>query len=422
VTDHPNREIEVRVVLPGDDLDAQLDLSERAFGPMDAARRDQWREALAGIIAERRCLGAFIGDRPVGGALFHDMRQWWCGQPVPMAGVSNVRVAPEDRGRGIGRLLMTALLDDIAAHGYPLSVLYPATMPLYRSLGWELAGGRYTAVIPARSLFGLEPPDPAATQAGSGLPAIRRAGPGDVEAVLAVIGRVHEAARDCGPITWDAVTVRRWLADPDIYAYLCDDGFLVYRWRSGNSELVVEGAEAVSAATVHAFWSQLGAHASIAEKVYARVGPADAFWWLTRERDADMENRSMWMLRVVDAPAAIAARGFPAAVSLTVPLLIADPARPANSGRWDLTVAGGKGSLTPASAAPVQLAPALAAGPASPAELAPVALGPRGLAALYAGTPVITLRQAGLASGGSPEDDAALDAAFAASPYMLDDF
>ena len=49
-------------------------------------------------------------------------------------------------------------------------------------------------------------------------------------------------------------------------------------------------------------------------------------------------------------------------------------------------------------------------------------LGPRGLAALYAGTPAVTLRQAGLASGGSPEDDAALDAAFAATPYMLDDF
>jgi len=109
---------------------------------------------------------------------------------------------------------------------------------------------------------------------------------------------------------------------------------------------------------------------------------------------------------VVDAPAAIAARGFPAAVSLSVPLLIADHARPANSGRWDLTVAGGKGSLTPA----------------SQAEPAPVALGPRGLAALYAGTPLVTLRQAGLASGGSPEDDAALDAAFAATPYMLDNF
>ena len=45
----------------------------------------------------------------------------------------------------------------MAARGYPLSALYPATMPLYRSLGWELAGARETAVIPARSLHPLPP-------------------------------------------------------------------------------------------------------------------------------------------------------------------------------------------------------------------------------------------------------------------------
>jgi hypothetical protein len=45
-----------------------------------------------------------------------------------------------------------------------------------------------------------------------------------------------------------------------------------------------------------------------------------------------------------------------------------------------------------------------------------------GLAALYAGTPLVTLRQAGLAVGGRPADDAALDAAFAAMSFMLDAF
>ena len=49
-------------------------------------------------------------------------------------------------------------------------------------------------------------------------------------------------------------------------------------------------------------------------------------------------------------------------------------------------------------------------------------LGARGLAALYAGTPLVTLRQAGLVSGGAAEGDAVLDAAFAATPYMLDSF
>ena len=137
--------------------------------------------------------------------------------------------------------------------------------------------------------------------------------------MIAVIGRVREAARDCGPITWDAASVSRWLTDPDVYAYLCDDGFLAYQWHNGNDDLFVDAVEAISGQTVRAFWSHLGSHASMAEKVYARVGPADAFWWLARERDADVEHRSLWMLRLVDAVAAIAARGFPPAVSLSHP-------------------------------------------------------------------------------------------------------
>jgi len=434
----PPADLEIRPLRPGDDPDAQLDLAERAFGPGSGADRDRRLRSLSRLVAGGRYLGAFAGGRPAAAAAIQDMRQWWRGRPVPMAGVSSVTVAPEYRGLGIGRLLMTALLDEIAARRYPLSALFPATMPLYRSLGWELAGARDTAVIPARSLLRLVPPDAlppdalppdavppdALPPAPPAPPRLHRAGPGDAEAVTAVLGRVHEAARDCGPITWDAASAAEWLADPGLYAYLAEDGVLAYRWH--HRDLFAERAEAISARTVRGFWAQLGSHASIADNVQARIGPASAFWWLTQERDAQIARRSRWMLRVVDAAAAIAARGFPAGVSVRVPVRIADGARPANSGRWQLTVAGGAGTLEP-------LGPAGTAGPAStvgtagPASTAalpasPLTLGARGLAALYAGTPLVTLRQAGLAAGGTAADDAALDAAFAATPYMLDAF
>jgi predicted acetyltransferase len=394
VTDHPDATpILIRAVRPDDDLDAQFDLAERSFGPSSRAGRDQRRRAVADPIAAGRTLGAFHGDRPVG--------------------VASVKVAPEDRGRGVARRLMTALLDEVAARGHPLSALYPATMPLYRSLGWELAGVRDTAVIPTRSLRDLMPPDPMVLAAGpdvaAGSARLRRAAPADAEAAVSVIGRVHQAARDCGPITWDVASVAGRLADPDLYTYLCDDGFLIYRWHHGNDALFVEGAEAISAPAQRALWAHVGSHASIADQVFARVGPADVFWWLIRERDGDVHHRSMWMLRVVDAPAAIAARGFPAAVSVAVPLAVHDDARPANSGRWALTVTNGRGVLDLLTSSGARADP-------------PLTLGARGLAALYAGTPVSTLRQAGLAAGGSPADDAALDTAFAGTAYMLDAF
>jgi predicted acetyltransferase len=414
-------DVVIRPITGDDDMDAQLDLGQRAFGVYSAGQRAGW-SYLAGLRAGQGLfLGAFAGGVPAGAAMIHDMRQWWLGRAVPCAGIASVKVAPEYRGGGIGRRLMTALLDAVAERGYPLSALYPATMPIYRSLGWELAGGRYVATVPARSLRTLVGPDTAAIPSGARTaaareaaePEIRRAGPGNTAEVIAVIGRAHQAARDAGPLTWDEGPTRQWLGEPDRYSYLAgDDGYACYGWGGdGHDNLVVERVHAVTPESLRALWSVIASHSSVARTVTALTAPNDPFWWLTAERDATITKRSMWMLRLVDAPGAIAARGFAPSVSVTVPLEVHDQARPANSGRWRLTVADGKGALIPDG-------PAIADG--SPA--APLRLGARGLAALYAGTPAGTLRLSGLASGGSPDDDAALDAAFAATAYTLDDF
>ena len=114
--------------------------------------------------------------------------------------------------------------------------------------------------------------------------------------------------------------------------------------------------------------------------VRAQVGPSDPFWWLLREQEANIDERESWMLRLLDAPAAIAARGFPA-VDLAVPLVVADDLCPANSGRWELTVRAGAGRLSGYRTSRG----------ASPGHAAPPATG-------------------------------TLDTAFAATPYMLDDF
>jgi predicted acetyltransferase len=402
-------DVEIRALRADDDLDAQLDLSERAFGAKNASERETWHRLMDVAISSGGALAVFDDGRAVGGAVCYEMRQWWCGRPVPMAGVSGVKIAPEDRGRGIGRRIMTALLEDIAARGYPLSVLYPATMPIYRSLGWELAGGRYSMTVPSRSLWSLMPPDTAVPDASAGeraRPGLRRAGPADATAVIDVLGRVHEALRDSGPVTWGPGMAAIYLGRQDRYHYLSDDGFTSYWWEDGG-KLFVQSVQSATAETTRALWSVIASHGSIAESVQAWIDPSSPLWWLTAERDADIRSRRMWMLRVVDAPAAIAARGFPAAVSVTATLIINDQSRPANSGRWLLTVAGGKGELAPAGTGPGE----------------PLILGARGLAALYAGAPVAALRQAGLAGGASdPAADAALDAAFAATPYILDAF
>ena len=396
----------VRPLTPDDDLEPELDLSGRAFGPFGPAEREERLAASRLTVAGGRALGAFDGAALVGAARYLDLRQWWHGRPLPMAGVAGVKVAPHEQGRGLGRLLMTAVLEQMAERGYPLSALFPATASLYRSLGWELAGGRYEVAVPARSLRALLKPDHAvAADAVAGGPVFRPAGPADAAEMIDVLSRLHAAGTGCGPVTYDEAQLATMLAG-DVYLYLAPDGVLGYRWDTASDEVLVYWAAAGSAATTRAMWSIVSSHGTIVRGVRAVVGPDDPVTWLTAEPDVTLARAEQWMLRLLDAPAAIAGRGFPAVASLSVPLAVADSQLPANSGDWQLEVSNGAAALTPA----------------RPGSAAALRLGARGLAALYAGTPLATLRVAGLAAGGTPDADAALDAAFAATPYMTDSF
>jgi predicted acetyltransferase len=376
------------------DLDAALDIRTRAFGYVEPSDAAIWKQAMEAVITDGRALAVYDGARLLAMARINQFTQWWHGRQLPMAGIGGVVVAPEERGRGVGRALMLAILERSAALGYPVSALYPATVPLYRSVGWEFGGARHRIAIPTEALRGL----------GAEPVPLRRVGPADAAEVLATIGAAHTAHRDCGPIDRGEASTRTWLDDERLFCYLADDGFLAYRWDAGQT-LLVARAIARSEVTTRALWALVGTGSSVATTIRAYVAPEDPVRWLTRESVARLEAEEPWMLRIVDAPAAVSARGFPAGVSVEVLLSLTDPQRSGNTGTWRLTVASGRGELAPADEGAAALR-----------------LEARGFAALYAGAPVATLRRAGLATGGDPAVDPALDAAFACSAFMLDYF
>src|SRR5262245_29368084 len=403
----------IRPMRADDDLDAELDLRHRSFGPMSSRDREYWREEMLGCIADGRQFAAWDSCQLIGAARYHDMRQYWHGRPVPMAGVGGVKVAPEVRGRGVGRAMMRALLGEMAGRDYPLSALYPATAQIYRSLGWEMAGGHYRAEIPVRSLLALLPPDPEVhAQRGGPIPTVRRAGPDDAGTVIAVLDAIYAAAPDCGPAIRDPASVRRWLGDPGLFFYLAADGFLSYGWHGGgDKEIMIRVLAASSPQAARALWGIVASHASVTRVVHATLGPTDPVGWLAGEPDANLRRHKQWMLRVLDPTAAVSGRGLPSAVRTSVPLRLTDPDMPGNAGLYTFTVQDGAGSLIRGITGPTGSSPAAA----------PVALGPRGFAALYAGVPMATLRAAGLAASGGMHDEA-LDAVFSAQPFLPDYF
>ena len=57
-------DVEIRPLTPDDDMDAQLDLGQRAFGVYTPAQRESWSQIASLRISQGMFLGAFIAGRP----------------------------------------------------------------------------------------------------------------------------------------------------------------------------------------------------------------------------------------------------------------------------------------------------------------------------------------------------------------------
>lgn len=378
-----------------DDLDEVYDVRRRSFGP--GMPLERWKPHWERLVSSGRALGVRDGGRLVAAARIVPFRQWWHGRAVPMSGVAGVVVAPEARGRGVGKALMSAVLERIGERGDPLSALYPSTVPLYRSLGWELAGRQHFVELPAAAARSFATP-------GVSVPVVRGE-PGDAARIEAVIGSLHAQHRHCGPLEFEAHEWDDELENADYFTYLAADGFVGYGFSDGTETLDVSHLVAGSEATTRALWALVGSGSSIAKTVRACMPPDDPLVWLGRELQMSARKDVWWMLRLVDGAAAFAARGYPPGVSTSVALRIVDDAVPSNSGDFTLHVSSATATLERADA-----------------RREPLLLGAQGLAALYAGVPLATLRRSGLAHGGSQDDDVALDAALGTTAFALDYF
>lgn len=376
------------------DMDAAFDVRCRSFGPLNPTMRGWWNEAQQESISEHRAIGVFAGERLLAHAKVRSYQQFWGGRPMPMGGVAGVVVEPDARGRGVGSLLMAAVAQRSLELGDLVSALYPATIPLYRSLGWEVVGAQYRIAVSAEALRTL----------GGREVSLRAATGSDVGQFLRSLHDRYAAQRSNGPKLPTESEAREQLTDDGMISYLTEGGHVSYEWQ--ENDLVVSYISADTPEVSRALWSVVGSGSSIVRKIVAYVAPDDPIHLLLPEEVAHETYLRRWMLRLLDVPKAIAARGFSPAVTGSAAVALDDPLLPGNSGSWTLKVSGGRAELIPADVTNVSLQ-----------------LGPNGFAALYAGTPVHRLRSAGLASGGEPAADELLDAAFAGSPaYLLEYF
>lgn len=150
-----------------------------------------------------------------------------------------------------------------------------------------------------------------------------------------------------------------------------------------------------------ALWRLLGSWGTQADRILYRGVLHEPLLLLLPEWSARPLAEVRWMARMIDASAAVAARGYAPAVDASLHLALRDPRLAGNDGRFVLSVEKGEGRLEPGGEGRM-------------------ALGVGAFASLYTGwSDATTLALCGLLAGGSPEEQALLDAVFAGPPPSL---
>lgn len=353
-----------------------------------------------------RIVAAFVGGAPVAATQVRPFGVFLGGRRVALGGYSPVAVAPEHRGRGLGRLVSIAPLAAMRDRGEGLAGLYPASTRLYRGAGFEVAGTWTERSIATRQLLSLP--------RASGVVA-RRATAADRPAVEACYARVAPTRHGHldRPADWWAETLWDELASRHVYVVDGEDGtvaaYVNYRHVPAAVDYDVGVTEVVATTAEHAcaLWRLVGSSSTQAATTWFRAPPEHPLVLLLPEQDdkpaARYPSEIRPMLRVVDAPVAVAERGFPVAVRGAVDLELADPDCPWHEGRWRLVVEGGEGRLERGGTGAVRL-------------------GPRGLAPLFSGYAGATaLAAVGLLGADRPPDLAVLDAMVAGPPPFCPD-
>ncbi len=323
-----------------DDRERVLDVQQAAFGTPPA-----WRNRVGPHIVLDRYVCAYDGDRLVATSLSHPLQQYFGGREVSCAGIAAVAAMPDTRGSGIGGALVAELLRRRREAGDVVSSLYPATVAVYRKLGYEVAG-----------VF---------TEFSASLRALPRTGGEGIELQTLSDDSRLDDMRECfrrwapghnGPVwfdddMWWKFQVLR-LTEPDVVPQIVlahgDDGLEGYAcYQRGDrpgfgidpscTHFVARTRRAAAA-----LFGYFGGYHSVGDKMTWHGPPNEPLALLVAEsRSVERTFEFPWMTRLLDVPGALEARGYPDVDGECV-IAVDDPLLPENAGPFRIEANAGK--------------------------------------------------------------------------------
>jgi predicted acetyltransferase len=382
---------------PAAHMDRACRLISLAFaGPLDGCK--QWLEL--GGHENVRVFGP-PADAPDACLLQIPMGQYFGGVSVPLLGIAGVAVAPERRGRGLARGMMTAALQQAAESGTSLAGLYASTQSLYRSLGFEQAGSRFRIRVPMAWLDVRERDRTIVPLEDTTDPRVR-----DCYAAYAcgINGML-----DRGQYIWSRIKKNRGVESSgfgvlgpsgtiDAYAFLVQT-----RLDSGRQDITLNDLAFRTHAAARQLLGFLADFAPIADHLEFFGGHDHPALLMLGQQRHQVALKDNWFLRILNLKTALETRRFNPVIRGELHLRVTDPILPENAGDWRLVIECGRAAL-------------------ERGGRGDLCTGPRGLAALYSGfQSAEALTLSGLCQG-PREALAAATAVFAGPAPSMSDF
>ncbi len=309
-------------------------------------------QALAESIAFNRAafplewtLGAFVDGRLVAGMHILPFSMWINGAAPSMGGVSSVACLPEHRRKGHVGALLRQGLSDMRDRGQVLSALYTPHHPLYRRYGWEIASRAIRYSFAPKDIQLVRPPREER---------LRRVTADEWQTLHAIY---LEYAQDRnGPLLrtevwWRGAVFNRMREPQD--AALWENaagqgrGYVIYHNRRfdrpermfGEDILQVWELIALDADAYAGLLGYLARH-DVNERIEWNASPDEPLLHAVVEPfRIQMRSSPALMLRIVDVPRALEARGYLGqATGKRLVIGIRDQSAPWNDGVWRLEV------------------------------------------------------------------------------------
>ncbi|MFO0660139.1 MAG: GNAT family N-acetyltransferase [Polyangiaceae bacterium] len=265
---------------------------------------------------------ARINGELVGGLTFQRLGQWFGGRSVPCGVVRCVGVAAEARASKVADRFLRHALQEMKDLGFPLSMLFPATQIIYRRVGYEQAGSWVEYEFPISELDSHE----------RALP-VKRVPLDDPS-----IRKLYDIAaqRSNGLIDRNDWMWTRTMFPPtplELRAYVfgepdAPEGYVVlHTERVGSTLEGILHLRDRAFTTPRAYQrarSFLAEHRSVIRAVRFAGGLIDPLLTPLPNQKQSIRQRIDWMLRILDVPAALEARGYPPGVDVELHLLVRD--------------------------------------------------------------------------------------------------